>query len=74
MVRIHVLFVISSTRGKVPKEIRPKAAHAETRSHLHKTCDSLALPFISFDYANSNFHISEVGQSPPVPPPRSILS
>jgi hypothetical protein len=35
---------------------------------------TLALPFISFDYANSNFRISEVGQSPPVPPPRSILS
>src|SRR4029079_12629964 len=35
---------------------------------------SLALPFISFDYANSNFRISEVGHSPPVPPPRSILS
>ena len=35
---------------------------------------ALALPFISFDYANSNFRISEVGHSPPVPPPRSILS
>jgi len=35
---------------------------------------SLVLPFISFDYANSNFRISEVGHSPPVPPPRSILS
>ena len=35
---------------------------------------TLALPFISFDYANSNFRISEVAQSPPVPPPRSILS
>jgi len=35
---------------------------------------TLALPFISFDYANSNFRISEVGHSPPVPPPRSILS
>ena len=34
---------------------------------------TLGLPFISFDYANRNFRISEVGQSPPVPPPRSIL-
>ena len=35
---------------------------------------TLALPFILFDYTNSNFRISEVGESPPVPPPRSILS
>lgn len=35
---------------------------------------TLALPFISFDYANSDFRVSEVGHSPPVPPPRSILS
>jgi hypothetical protein len=35
---------------------------------------TLALPFISFDYANSNFRISEIGRSPPVPPPRSVLS
>ena len=34
---------------------------------------TLGLPFISFDYANSNFRISEVGQSPPVPPPRFLL-
>jgi hypothetical protein len=34
---------------------------------------TLALPFISFDYANNNFRISEVGQSPPVPPPRFLL-
>jgi hypothetical protein len=34
---------------------------------------TLALPYITFDYAKSNFRISEVGHSPPVPPPRSIL-
>ena len=34
---------------------------------------TLALPFISFDYANNNFRISEVGKSPPVPPPRFLL-
>jgi hypothetical protein len=39
-----------------------------------KDAITLALPFISFDYANSNFRISEVGHSPPVPPPRSTLS
>jgi len=39
-----------------------------------KDAVTLALPFISFDYANSNFRISKVGHSPPVPPPRSILS
>jgi len=39
-----------------------------------KDAIALALPFISFDYANSNFRISKVGHSPPVPPPRSILS
>jgi len=39
-----------------------------------KDAITLALPFISFDYANSNFRVSEVSHSPPVPPPRSILS
>jgi hypothetical protein len=34
---------------------------------------TLALPSISFDYANNNFRISEVGQPPPVPPPRFLL-
>jgi len=39
-----------------------------------KDAITLALPFISFDYAKSNFRVSEVSHSPPVPPPRSILS
>ena len=34
---------------------------------------TLGLPFISFDYANSSFRISGIGQSPPVPPPRFLL-
>jgi hypothetical protein len=35
---------------------------------------TFALPFISLDYANTDFCIFEVAYSPPVPPPRSILS
>jgi hypothetical protein len=39
-----------------------------------KDAITFAFPFISFDYANVNFRVSEIGHSPPVPPPRSILS
>lgn len=39
-----------------------------------KDAITFAFPFISFDYANVNFRISKIGHSPPVPPPRSILS
>jgi len=31
-------------------------------------------PFISFEYAVGDFCSSQIGRSPPVPPPRSLLS
>jgi hypothetical protein len=31
-------------------------------------------PFISFEYAVRDFCSSQIGRSPPVPPPRSLLS
>jgi hypothetical protein len=30
-------------------------------------------PFVHFDYATTNFSVSEIRQSPAVPPPRSLL-
>jgi hypothetical protein len=35
---------------------------------------TLVSSFISFDFPNSNFPVSKVGESPPVPPPRFLLS
>jgi hypothetical protein len=32
---------------------------------------TLVQPFIRFDYAMSEFSVSEISQSPPVPPPRN---
>jgi len=34
----------------------------------------LGRPFVRFDYATSDFSISKIGQSPPVPPPRNSFS
>jgi len=34
---------------------------------------SLVPPFIRFEYATSNFSVSDSGHSPPVPPPRVLL-
>ena len=62
-----------------------KAKTAEKKSDLHvltpkidiictKRAIALALAFVAFDYANHNFPVSEIGQSPPVPPPRFLLS
>jgi hypothetical protein len=34
----------------------------------------LISPFASFQYALQDFCVSEIEQSPPVPPPRSLLS
>jgi hypothetical protein len=62
-----------------------KAKTAEKKSDLHPLtpkidiiCTQRAVTFvssfISFDYASNNFPVSEVGQSPPVPPPRFLLS
>jgi len=34
----------------------------------------LAPRFVPFEYATSDFSLSESGSSPPVPPPRSLLS
>jgi hypothetical protein len=34
----------------------------------------LVSPFASFQYALHDFSVSEIKQSPPVPPPRSFLS
>jgi len=31
-------------------------------------------PFISFEYTVLDFYSSQIGRSPPVPPPRSLLS
>jgi hypothetical protein len=31
-------------------------------------------PFIPFEYAARDFSFSKIGRSPPVPPPRSLLS
>src|ERR1700756_1201524 len=36
--------------------------------------DSSFRPFISFEYTVGDFWSSQIGQSPPVPPPRSLLS
>jgi len=33
----------------------------------------LVRPFIYFDYATSNFSFSQIGRSPPAPPPRLLL-
>ena len=41
---------------------------------LTKRVIRLVRPFIDFDYANRDFRISEVGHSPLLPPPRSIMS
>jgi hypothetical protein len=30
-------------------------------------------PFVHFDYATTNFSVSEIRQSPAVPPPRSLI-
>ncbi len=30
-------------------------------------------PFVRFNYATSDFSVSEIGQSPPVPPPRDAF-
>jgi hypothetical protein len=38
-----------------------------------KRAITLVRPFVHFDYATSDFSFSEIGQSPPVPPPRAIL-
>jgi hypothetical protein len=35
---------------------------------------TLVQPFVRFDYATSEFFVSEIGQSPPVPPPRNSFS
>jgi hypothetical protein len=34
---------------------------------------SLLRPFIPFEYPMCDFHSSQIGQSPPVPPPRLLL-
>jgi hypothetical protein len=62
-----------------------KAKTAEKKSDLHlltpkidiictKRAIILDSPYISFDYVAGNFPVSELGQSPPVPPPRLLLS
>jgi len=58
----------NSTEKKSDLQLTPKLDLICTKHAI-----TLALPFISFDYANSNFRISEVRQSPPVPPPRFLL-
>src|SRR5438874_2802186 len=37
-----------------------------------RTASSLR-PFIPFEYTVRDFHSSQIGRSPPVPPPRSLL-
>jgi hypothetical protein len=60
-----------------------KAKTAEKKSDLHiltpkidiictKLAITLSSPFSSFDYATTNFRVSNIGPSPPVPPPRSF--
>ena len=36
-----------------------------------KRAVTLVRPFVHFDYAGSDFCVSEIGRSPPVPPPRN---
>jgi len=36
-----------------------------------KRADTLIQPFAHVDYATTDFSVSEIGQSPPVPPPRN---
>jgi hypothetical protein len=39
-----------------------------------KRAITLIQPFVHFDYAISDFSVSQIGQSPPVPPPRNSFS
>jgi hypothetical protein len=39
-----------------------------------KRAITLVRPFVHFEYSTSDFSFSEIGQSPPVPPPRLFLS
>ncbi|MGH7984008.1 MAG: hypothetical protein ACREFF_12795 [Candidatus Udaeobacter sp.] len=39
-----------------------------------KRAMNLARPFVRFDYATRDFSVSQIGHSPPVPPPRAILA
>jgi hypothetical protein len=36
-----------------------------------KRAVTLVRPFVRFDYATSDFSVSEIGKPPPVPPPRN---
>jgi hypothetical protein len=62
-----------------------KAKTAEKKSDLRASTPKIDIiytkrsiilhsPFISFDYATRNVSVSKVGQPPPVPPPRFLLS
>jgi len=39
-----------------------------------KRAITLLRPFVHFEYSASDFSFSEIGHSPPAPPPRSLLS
>ena len=39
-----------------------------------KRAITLLPPFVHFEYLARDFSLSEIGDSPPVPPPRSLLS
>jgi hypothetical protein len=39
-----------------------------------KRAITLLRPFVRFEYFASDFSFSDIGHSPPVPPPRSPLS